>query len=117
MSVGLIVLKEFRKGVNILRVKNFILLDPSLADEMTTVLSEAFTSGDQKILLDIGAVTRMSSLFFRSFIIAGKKAKASNATLAFCNVSPTIKGGFEMMGLTSYFQIFDNESLALDALK
>jgi anti-anti-sigma factor len=117
MSDGINIFREFRQGVNIIRVKNQILLDPSLADEMTAVLSAAFEAGDQKVLLDIQAVTRMSSLFFRSFIIAGKKAKTKKAVMAFCNVSPTIKGGFEMMGLTSYFQLFEKESLALDALK
>ena len=56
----------------------------------------------------------MSSLFFRSFIIAGKKAKEKNAGLPFCNVSPTIKAGFDMMGLGIYFKSYPGESIALD---
>ncbi len=117
MATELTILTEYRKNINILRVKNPLLLDPSLAEAMTNALVKAFDSGDQKILLDVGPVMRMSSLFFRSFIIAGKRAKACNATLAFCNVAPAIKAGFEMMGLDKYFPLYANETVAIDSMK
>jgi anti-anti-sigma factor len=117
MSEGVNILTEYRNGINIIRVKNVVLLDPALADSMTRILVDAFEAGDQKVLVDIASVTRMTSLFFRSFIIAGKKAKAKCATMAFCNVSPTIKEGFDMMGLGSYFAIYDKEAVAIEHLK
>ena len=108
---------EYRNGVNIIRIKNMILLDPALADTMMKTLVDAFDSGSQSVLVDIGGVTRMTSLFFRSFIVAGKRAKEKCATLAFCNVSPAIKEGFVMMGLASYFSIYDKEAVAIEHLK
>lgn len=113
MAEAIKIVTELRDGVNIVRIRNVALLDPAQADEMTKTLLKAFEGGDQKVLIDIGSVSRMSSLFFRSFIIAGKKAKEKRAVMAFCNVSPTIKGGFEMMGLTSYFTIYDRETSAV----
>lgn len=114
MAEALQVIEETRNGINIIRVRNTVLLDPQVADEMTRLLSEEFDSGSQKVLINIANVTRMSSLFFRSFIIAGKKAKEKKASMAFCNVSPTIKAGFDMMGLGIYFKIYPEESNALD---
>ena len=113
---AILTVEEKRKGINILRVKNPALLDPGMADEMTRLLSNMLDSGAEKILIDIGDVTRMTSLFFRSFIIAGKKAKEKRAVLAFCNVSPTIKTGFEMMGLASYFTIYPDAAKGFDEM-
>ncbi len=114
MSEGMQIIEEKRKGINILRVKNAVLLDPSMADEMTKILSNVFDSGSLKVIVNMSNVTRMSSLFFRSFIIAGKKAKEKKAVMAFCNISPTIKAGFDMMGLEAYFKIYPEESNALE---
>ncbi|MFZ2655256.1 MAG: STAS domain-containing protein [Victivallales bacterium] len=114
MAERLQIIEEKRKGVNILRIRNTVLLEPQAADEMTKILSDAFDSGSLKVIINIANVTRMSSLFFRSFIIAGKKAKEKNAVMIFCNVSPTIKAGFDMMGLGAYFKIYPEESNALD---
>ena len=117
MTSGLQIIEEKRNDINIFRVGNQVLLDPQMAEEMTRILSGAFDSGTQKVLINIANVTRMSSLFFRSFIIAGKKAKERKAILAFCNVSPTIKAGFDMMGLGIYFETYPEESKAIDHLK
>jgi len=117
MAEGLMIIEERRKDVNILRIRNTVLLDPNMAEEMTRSLTQSFDSGALKVIVNISNVTRMSSLFFRSFIIAGKKAKEKKAVMAFCNVSPTIKAGFDMMGLGTYFNIYPEESVALENLK
>ncbi|HCE44595.1 MAG TPA: hypothetical protein DET40_13700 [Lentisphaeria bacterium] len=117
MAEGLQIIEEKRNGINIMRIRNTMLLDPAVAEEMTRILTQSFDSGSLKVLVNISNVTRMSSLFFRSFIIAGKKAKEKNAVMAFCNVSPTIKAGFDMMGLGTYFKIYPEESNALDNMK
>ncbi len=116
MAEQIRIIEEYRNGKHIMRVMNPILLDPAMADEMTKRLSEMFESGAQKVIINIGMVNRMSSLFFRSFIIAAKKAKEKNAKLAFCNVNPTIKAGFEMMKMDAYFKFFSDESKAFDEM-
>ncbi len=114
---GLQVIQENRNGINIIRIRNPVLLEPQQADEMTQLLSREFESGSLKVVINISNVTRMSSLFFRSFLIAGKKAKERKAVMAFCNVAPTIKTGFDMMGLGAYFTMYPEESVALENLK
>lgn len=114
MAEGIQIIEERRNGVNIMRIRNAVLLDPGMAEEMARILVQSFESGELKVLINVSNVTRMSSLFFRSFIMAGKKAKEKNASMAFCNLSPTIKAGFDMMGLASYFKSFPEESIALE---
>ncbi len=116
MAEALRTIEEYRKGVHVLRIMNPLLLEPGTADEMTKKLSELFDSGAQKVILNIGSVTRMTSLFFRSFIIAGKKANEKKAKLAFCCVSPAIKSGFDMMNMGAYFKFFPDEGKAFDEL-
>ncbi|NCB09798.1 MAG: anti-sigma factor antagonist, partial [Bacteroidia bacterium] len=103
MDEKVVMIEELRNGVKIIRLQNVLMLDPGLANSLTDILVKKFESGELKILLNFSRVARMSSLFFRSFIIAGKKAKTVNGILAFSNVSPVIQSGFEMMGLNQYF--------------
>lgn len=117
MAENLRIIEEFRNGIRILRVQNMIMLNPEMAEEMTKTLVKTFETGDQKVLINLGCVARMSSLFFRSFIIAGKKAKERKAVMAFCNIESTIKSGFEMMGLNNYFIVYPEETEALDKMK
>ncbi len=114
MADSMKVLEEYRNGFHILRITNPVLLEPHMADEMTKKLSSLFDTGAQKVIIDMGMVTRMTSLFFRSFIIAGKKAKECKAKMAFCNVPPAIKQGFEMMGFGNYFSMFPDETKAIE---
>ena len=117
MSENIVVIEELRNGVRILRLQNALMLDPGLANSLTDLLVNKFESGELKLLLNLGHVERMSSLFFRSFIIAGKKAKERKGIMAFCNVSPVIQSGFEMMGLDRYFAFYPEENAAVDFLK
>lgn len=110
------IVEEYRNGIYILRVMSPILLESSAADAMTKKLSDLFENGAQKVIIDMGMVSRMTSLFFRSFIIAGKKAKEHKASMAFCGVSPAIKAGFEMMKMDSFFKLYQNEAKAMEGI-
>jgi anti-anti-sigma regulatory factor len=48
--------------------------------------------------------------------VAGKKAAAARAKLAFCNLSPVIHEGFALTGLTDLFPVFKNENEAFGKL-
>jgi len=107
---------ETRQNVTLVHVMAQRLLDPQQADILTRHLSEHFDSGALCVLVDLGSVQRLSSIFFRSFIMAGKKAGEKKAKLAFCNLSPIILEGFTITGLTGLFPIFNNENDALAEL-
>lgn len=83
MAEPIKMIEEYRNGMHIVRIMTPVLLEPSMADEMTRRLSSLFDSGAQKVILDLGMVTRMTSLFFRSFLIAGKKANEKKSKNCF----------------------------------
>ena len=113
MSDSVNLMDETRNGVTIVHVMTPWLLDPKLSEILTARLCSLIESGADRVLVDLSGVTRLSSVFFRSFITAGKKAKERKASMAFCNLSPMIKQGFTVTGMDKIFSIFDSEQKAL----
>lgn len=109
-------MEETRQGVTIVHIVNQRLIEPHLSDELTRRLCALIESGALSMLIDMGAVTRISSVFFRSFIMAGKKANEKKALIAFCNLTPLIKEGFVITGLDKLFKIYESEGQALGEL-
>lgn len=113
MSDSVNLVDEVRGGVTIVHVMTPWLLDPNSSEILTSRLCGLIEAGADPLLVDLSGVTRLSSIFFRSFIIAGKKAKEHKTSLAFCNLSAVIKQGFTIAGLDKLFRLFDSEQNAL----
>lgn len=109
-------MEENRQGVTIVHIVNQRLIEPHLSDELTRRLCALIEGGALAMLIDMGAVARISSVFFRSFIMAGKKANEKKARIAFCNLAPLIKEGFVITGLDKLFKIYESEGKALGEL-
>jgi|GEM_PF-1726706 len=113
MSDSLQIMKETRQGVTILHVMNQRLIEPRLSDDLTRHLCGLIEGGALCLLVELGSVARISSVFFRSFIMAGKKAKEQKAKIAFCSLQPLIKEGFTITGMDKLFKIYGAEPLAM----
>ena len=113
MSDSILFMDENRSDVKLVHVMAQRLMDPQQADALGRHLCSLFDSGALCVLVDLGSVQRLSSIFFRSFIMAGKKAGEKKARLAFCNLSSNIQEGFTITGLTDLFPIYKNENDAL----
>ncbi|MEI6810265.1 MAG: STAS domain-containing protein [bacterium] len=116
MSDEIVLIDEKRENVTLVHIMNLRLLEPLQADALGRHLCGLFDSGAQCVLVDLGSVQRLSSVFFRTFIMAGKKAAANKSKLAFCSLSSMIHEGFAITGLPDLFPIFKNESAALNEL-
>ena len=116
MSDAILFIDETRQDIKLVHVMAQRLLDPQQADALARHLGELFDSGVLCVLVDLGSVQRLSSIFFRSFIMAGKKAGEKKAKLAFCNLSAIIQEGFAITGLTDIFPIYKTENDALAKL-
>lgn len=117
MNESIQFMEENRQGVTILHIVNQRLIDPHLADELTRRLCALLEGGALALLIDMGSVARMSSLFFRSFIMAGKKANEKKAKIAFYNLPPVIKEGFAITGMDKLFKLYDSENKGLVELE
>lgn len=109
-------MEENRRGVTIVHIVNQRLIEPHLSDDLTRRLCALLEEGVLAVLIDMGSVARISSVFFRSFIMAGKKAAEIKAPIAFYNLSPVIKEGFVITGLDKLFKIYQTEGQALAEL-
>jgi anti-sigma B factor antagonist len=109
-------MEENRQGVTIVHLVNQRLIEPQLSDDLTSRLCALIEGGTLCMLIDMGAVARISSVFFRSFITAGKKANEHKVKIAFCNLTPLIKEGFTITGLDKLFKIYDTEGKAMGEL-
>lgn len=116
MGDSMNLMDETRNGVTIVHVMTPWLLDPKVADMLTSRLCRLLESGADPLLIDLGGVSRLTSIFFRSFIMVGKEARKRKACIAFCNVSAVIKQGFELTGLDKLFPMFDSEQKAIGEL-
>ena len=116
MSDAILFMDETRQDVTLVHVMAQRMLDPPQADILARHLGGLFDAGALCVLVDLGSVQRLSSIFFRSFIMAGKKAGEKKARLAFCNLSPIIREGFAITGLADLFPIYKNENDALSKL-
>ncbi len=116
MSDAILFIDEKRQDVTLVHVMAQRMLDPQQADILACHLGGLFESGVLCVLVDLGSVQRLSSIFFRAFIIAGKKAGEKKARLAFCNLSSVIQEGFTITGITDLFPIYKNENDALGKL-
>jgi len=116
MSDAVLFIDENRQDIILVHVMAQRMLDPQQADILTRHLCGLFESGVLCVLVDLGSVQRLSSIFFRAFIMAGKKAGEKKARLAFCNLPPIVREGFAITGLTDLFPIYKNENDALGKL-
>jgi len=110
MSDAILFMDESRQDVTLVHIMAPRLLDPQQAETLARHLEGLFDSGVLCVLVEMGSVQRLSSIFFRSFIMAGKKAAEKKARLAFCNLAPVIREGFAITGLTEIFPIYKNEN-------
>ncbi|MCE9500044.1 MAG: STAS domain-containing protein [Leptospira sp.] len=91
-------------------------LDVSVANEVEEGLADLIdNSGHRKILLNMEAVDYMSSSGFRACISTLRKLNSKDGVLKICNIKPSVKRIFDVIELTSLFDIYENEEAALAA--
>ncbi|MEQ8351436.1 MAG: STAS domain-containing protein [Leptospiraceae bacterium] len=91
-------------------------LDVSVANEVEEELSRLIDQENQKhIILNMDKVEYMSSSGFRACIATLRKLNARDGSLKLTNIRPSVKRIFDVIELTSLFDIFESEEEALKA--
>lgn len=91
-------------------------LDVSVANEVEEQLAELIDSGDyKKVLLNMDGIEYMSSSGFRACISTLRKLNAKEGYLKMCNIRPAVKRIFDVIELTSLFDIYPTEEEALNS--
>ena len=116
MSSKIPFIDETRNEITIVHFMQPWLVEPGLSETLRRHLEELVESGTGKLLINLEGVTRLTSVFIRAFIAAGKKAGDKKALLAFCTVPPPILEAFTLTRLDVIFKIYPNETAALEDL-
>lgn len=89
-------------------------LDVSVANEVEEELARLIDQdGNNHLVLNMEKVEYMSSSGFRACIATLRKLNAKNGSLKLSNIRPSVKRIFDVIELTSLFEIFDSEAEAL----
>lgn len=90
-------------------------LDVSVANDVEEELNRIIEQENQKhLVLNMEKVEYMSSSGFRACISTLRKLNAKEGTLKLCAIRPSVKRIFDVIELTSLFDIYETEA---DALK
>ena len=113
MSSKLPFIDETRNDITIVHFMQPWLIEPGLSETLRKHLEELVESGSGKLLINLEGVTRLTSVFIRAFIAAGKKAGNKKTLLAFCTIAPPILEAFTLTRLDALFKIYPSENEAL----
>tara|TARA_Y100001937_G_scaffold128849_1_gene209002 strand:+ start:54323 stop:54586 length:264 start_codon:yes stop_codon:yes gene_type:complete len=87
-----------------------------VANEVEEELSRLIDQENQKhIILNMDKVEYMSSSGFRACIATLRKLNARDGSLKLTNIRPSVKRIFDVIELTSLFDIYESEEEALKA--
>lgn len=89
-------------------------LDVSVANDVEQELGRLIDEENHThIILNMESVEYMSSSGFRACIATLRKLNAREGALRLCNIRPSVKRIFDVIELTSLFEIFETESEAV----
>lgn len=89
-------------------------LDVSVANDVEEELNRIIETENQKhLVLNMEKVEYMSSSGFRACISTLRKLNAKDGTLKLCAIRPSVKRIFDVIELTSLFDIYETEPEAL----
>lgn len=92
-------------------------LDVAVSGEIEEQLLEAIESkGIKHLILNMHNVDYMSSSGFRVAIALLRRLKDEGGSLRICNLRPAVRRIFDVIELTSLFEIFDSEEEAVKSL-
>ncbi|MBI3395516.1 MAG: STAS domain-containing protein [Spirochaetia bacterium] len=87
-----------------------------MANEVEEDLAKLIDQDNHKhIVLNMDKVEYMSSSGFRACIATLRKLNARDGTLKLCSIRPSVKRIFDVIELTSLFDIYETEADALKA--
>ncbi len=85
-------------------------------EEIARVADQAMAHGHKVVLLNLVGTKIVNSIGISILIEIIEKMIEIDGKLAFCNLTPTIAKTFNIMGLTQYADIYDDEDTAVGGL-
>ncbi len=92
-------------------------IDSTAAVEFEEKLIEIIDKGNNTMIIDFQRIQFISSAGLRVLLLAAKKVKPYGGKIVLCEMSKDVREVFDISGFSSIFDIQDNVSSAVDAIK
>lgn len=107
---------EIRKGsLVVLTLKG--KLDTEASTDLSDRLTALIAKGDREFLLDFSGLVYISSSGLRVLLMAAKKLKPSNGSIALSCLQQSIREIFDMSGFSALFTIYPTMEQAIFILR
>jgi anti-sigma B factor antagonist len=91
-------------------------IDYDSAQRFGEELLAALGDGSAVLIVDFSAVEAISSVGLRALVVAAKKSKAANGTIAVSGLRPLVREVFEISRFDALFPLYDSVEAARGAL-
>ena len=102
------------------KIENFVVLkingrvDTLHASQLESEVNKLFDNGENQVILNCKEMNYISSSGLRVFLVAQKRAIASQGKLVLCNMQASIQEIFRISGFSNLFKIVDTQKEALE---
>lgn len=110
------VTQEVLEG-DVIRVAPQGRLDTFTVPPFEQVLTEHLDAGRARLIVDLGAVSYVSSSGLRALLSARRRARTGGGDVVLCNMAPRVREIFEMVGFVSLFNICASAADAVGLLQ
>ena len=106
------------RGVLIVRIELNSLMQEMLINEVESSIMQILPNAKTALLIDCGELQlQVSSQFLSALMCIYRSAHARGTKLAVCNLSSTLKDGYEVTALTALIPAYDSVAEAIEDLK
>lgn len=92
-------------------------IDSTAAVEFEEKLIEIIDKGKNTMIIDFLRIQFISSAGLRVLLLAAKKVKPYGGKIVLCDMSKDVREVFDISGFSSIFDIQDNVTSAVEAIK
>lgn len=103
--------EQVKGDVDLLKVSGF--LDAHTFEQLEETINKFFSQGRYKIIVDLTNVDYISSAGAGVFIAALSEAEENGGNMILLNPTKNVRDVFELLGLTTIFQIMKDGQSAL----
>lgn len=105
---------EFKKGVLVLRIKG--RLDALSSSQAEKKICDLIEEGQSKVLIDMAAVTYLSSAGMRMLLSTTKRVRSLAGRLVLCSTADNVLDVLKVSGFDHVLELFNTEEEAFKQL-
>ena len=102
---------EEKSGISVLRIEGEV--DLYNAPQIKDTVRKQIEGGKNQILINLRAVSYIDSSGIGALISSLSNVKKAGGVLKISDIQGSVRKVFELTKLTGFFEIFDNEEMAL----